>query len=68
LKDGARIEAQAEYTKLAQETEASASLRQRASAIAEYLKANSGSPPVGATAPALPPPAPTPANQGTKRP
>ena len=40
LKDGARTEALAEYQKLAQATDAPASLRQRASGIAEYLKAN----------------------------
>ena len=40
LKDGVRAQALAEYQKLAQETGAPASLRQRAAGIAEYLKAN----------------------------
>jgi hypothetical protein len=40
LKDGSRDQAIAEYTKLSQDQQASASLRQRASALAEYLKAN----------------------------
>jgi hypothetical protein len=40
LKDGARTESLAEYQKLAADTEAPANLRQRASGIAEYLKAN----------------------------
>jgi hypothetical protein len=71
LKDGARGQALAEYQKLAQETDAPASLRQRASGIAEYLKAN---PDMGISAaappslPSLTPPslpslgAPAPAN------
>ena len=40
-----------EFTKLSQEQTASASLRQRAAALAEYLKAN----PPGAAAPAAAP-------------
>ena len=40
LKDGARAQAIDEYQKLAQEAQAPTSLRQRASGIAEYLKAN----------------------------
>jgi hypothetical protein len=40
LKDGARAAALAEYQKLAETTDAPASLRQRAGGIAEYLKAN----------------------------
>jgi hypothetical protein len=40
LRDGQAATAQAEYAKLAAETAASASLRQRAGALSEYLKAN----------------------------
>ena len=46
LKTGSRSQAESEYLKLSQELEASASLRQRAAAIAQYLKAN---PPNGST-------------------
>ncbi len=70
LKDGARTQAMAEYQKLSQETDAPANLRQRASGIAEYLKANpdaviSTAPPptLSLTPPSLPslsaPPAPS---------
>ena len=45
LRDGSAAAAQEQYTKLAQEPQAPQSLRQRASALAEYLKAN---PPAGA--------------------
>jgi hypothetical protein len=51
LKDGSRDAAIAAFGKLAQEQEASASLRQRAGALAEYLKAN----PPGGAAPAAAP-------------
>jgi hypothetical protein len=54
LKDGARTQAVAEYQKLAQETDAPANLRQRASGIAEYLKANPDTSISTATAPSLP--------------
>jgi hypothetical protein len=40
LKDGARAQALSEYQKLGQDAAAPASLRQRASGIAEYLRAN----------------------------
>ncbi len=40
LKGGSRTQAESEYLKLSGELEASASLRQRAAAIAQYLKAN----------------------------
>jgi hypothetical protein len=53
---GSRSDAQAAFAKLAQETEAPASLRQRAAAIAGYLKANPTV--VPSTPPAPPPPAP----------
>jgi hypothetical protein len=81
LKDGSRANALAEYQKLADATDAPASLRQRAGGIAEYLKANpdagipAAAPPslstLSLTPPSLPslaPPAPAsapPAAQGT---
>jgi hypothetical protein len=65
LKDGAPAQAMAEYQKLAQAAAAPANLRQRASGIAEYLKANPDSgiaapappslPSLGAAAPAIAP-------------
>jgi hypothetical protein len=65
LKDGARSQALAQYQKLAQEPGAPASLRQRASGIAEYLRANPDAgisgpappslPSLGAAAPAISP-------------
>jgi len=55
LKDGARNQAQAAYDRLAQETTAPQTLRQRAAGIAEFLKAN---PDRGAIA-APPSPAPS---------
>lgn len=54
LKNGARSQALAEYQKLAQESEAPASLRQRASGIAEYLGANPDAAISGPTPPSLP--------------
>jgi hypothetical protein len=54
LKDGARAQALAEYQKLAQETEAPASLRQRASGISEYLRANPDAGISAAAPPSLP--------------
>jgi hypothetical protein len=54
LKDGARTQAVAEYLKLAQETDAPANLRQRASGIAEYLNANPDTSISTATPPSLP--------------
>jgi hypothetical protein len=54
LKDGQRGQAQAEYEKLAQETEAPASLRQRAGGIAEYIRANPGGVPLSPPPPSLP--------------
>jgi hypothetical protein len=54
---GSRGDAQAAYAKLAEDATAPASLRQRATAIAAYLKANPTA--VPATAPAPPPPTPS---------
>ena len=64
LRDGSATVAQEQYAKLAAEAQAPASLRQRAGALAEYLKAN---PPAGATlSTGTPPPPPgTNAVQGT---
>lgn len=65
LKGGAREAALAEYQKLSQDTAAPANLRQRASGLSEFLKAN---PPNGAIG-APPPPAPNigaAQNQGKK--
>jgi hypothetical protein len=68
LKGGSRIQAEADYLKLSQEAEAAPGLRQRAGALAQYLKANPAGvaavpAAAGAAAPA-PAPAPT---QGTKK-
>ncbi len=53
FKGGSRTQAEADYLKLSQELEAPANLRQRAAALAQYLKAN----PAGSTSvtPAAPP-------------
>src|SRR6185503_17908221 len=53
LKGGSRTQAETDYLKLSQELEAPAGLRQRAAAIAQFLKAN----PAGSvsTTPATPP-------------
>jgi hypothetical protein len=66
LKAGARAQAIMEYQKLAQEPEASPSLRQRAAGIAEFLSANpDGTAATAAAAPAAPAPARTAPAQGT---
>jgi hypothetical protein len=70
LKAGARAQAITEYQKLAQEPEASPSLRQRAAGIAEYLSANpEGTAATAAATPPVTPPAATARNpaaaQGT---
>jgi len=53
FKSGSRTQAEADYLKLSQELEAPANLRQRAAAIAQYLKANpAGSVSTRPTAPA----------------
>jgi hypothetical protein len=65
LKAGARAQAITEYQKLAQEPDASPSLRQRAAGIAEYLSANpEGAAATAAAAPVATTPA-TAAAQGT---
>ena len=72
LRAGSRVQAEADYLKLSQEPEASPGLRDRSSAILQYLKAN---PTAGAPAPtpaAAPAPAATPApaaapTEGTKK-
>ena len=75
LKTGSRPQAENDFLQLSQEMQAPPGLRQRASAIIAYLKANpgatlpssatAGSPPA---APAAPAPAPTPApTQGTTK-
>jgi hypothetical protein len=53
---GSRGDAQIAYAKLAQDPDAPASLRQRATAIAAYLKANPTAVPVTAPAPSAPTP------------
>jgi hypothetical protein len=66
LRGGSRIQAEADYLTLSQQPEAAPSLRQRAAAIAQYLKANPAgvaATPAAAGA-AAPAPAPT---QGTTK-
>lgn len=77
LKTGSRPQAENDFLQLSQEQQAPPGLRQRASAIIAYLKANPGgtlpAAPAGAAAPApaaIPAPAATPApapTQGTKK-
>jgi len=64
LKDGARAQALAEYEKLAQDNTAPANLRQRATGIAEFLKANPDRGAPASTSSGTPQPAPL--AQGTK--
>ena len=61
MKSGARAQAIAEYRKLAQETQASPGLRQRASGLAEFLSANPDGAAATATASAAPAPSAAPA-------
>jgi len=64
FRTGSRAQAEADYLRLSQEPQASPSLRQRAAAIVQYLKAN---PAAGPAAPAAPsPPAPAPATAPTQ--
>ena len=58
FRTGSRAQAEADYLRLSQEQQASPSLRQRAAAILQYLKAN---PTAGPGAPAAPAPAVAPA-------
>jgi hypothetical protein len=67
FRTGSRARAEADYLRLSQEQQASPSLRQRAAAIVQYLKAN---PAAGPAAPAAPAPAGAPApapTQGTTK-
>ncbi len=67
FRTGSRAQAEADYLRLSQEQQASPSLRQRAAAIVQYLKAN---PAAGPAAPAAPAPANAPApapTQGTTK-
>jgi hypothetical protein len=69
FRTGSRAQAEADYLRLSQEQQASPSLRQRAAAIVQYLKAN---PAAGPAAPAAPAPAGAPASapaptQGTTK-
>jgi hypothetical protein len=61
MKSGARAQAIAEYQKLAQETQASPGLRQRASGLAEFLSANPDGAAATASASAAPAPPAAPA-------
>jgi len=67
FRTGSRAQAEADYLRLSQEQQASPSLRQRAAAIVQYLKANPAAGPAAPAAPApasVPSPAPT---QGTTK-
>jgi len=59
FRTGSRAQAEADYLRLSQEQQAAPSLRQRAAAIVQYLKAN---PAAGPAAPAAPAPASPPAS------
>ena len=70
LKSGSRAQAENDFLNLSQEPQAATGLRQRASAILAYLKANPGGsvPSPGLAAGAVPAPAPTPAPAATPAP
>lgn len=66
FRTGSRSQAEADYLRLSQEQQASPSLRQRAAAIVQYLKANPGVGPAPAAPAPASAPAPAPATAPTQ--